>query len=159
MKTSQLESPMSAILKYLLQIIGIAFFFGILTYSVFKFWLPFLILNFSRIYYSSASAKAFNTEMVILLGIYTLFCYFANNFILNLYAKGKGIQLIISYVIDLLIVPLSILALVIFYNQTSKAASGHTTTLYNIYLITGLLIVKVFIASRIVSKTPAKKKA
>jgi len=159
MKTSQLDNTASAILKYLLQLIGIAFFFGILLYSVFKLWLPFLVLTFSRIYYSSASMSAFNTQMILLLVIYSLFCYFANNFILNLYSRGKTKQLIISYLIDLLIVPLSILILIIFYDKTLKVPSADTSILYNIYLITGLLVAKVFIASKVLSDTPAKKKA
>lgn len=158
MKTSQLDKTASVTLRYLLHFIGIAIFYGILVYLMFRLWLPVLILTFSKIYYSSASIKAFNTEFVLLLGIYTLFCYFANNFILNLYAKGKTKQLIISYIIDQLIVPLSILILIIFYNKTSKAADSDTSTLYNIYLITGLLVVKVLIAARFLSKAPAKKK-
>ncbi len=157
MKTSQLDKTTSVVFKYLLQFVGIACFFGILIYSMFSFWLPFLILKFSRIYYASASESKFNNELVLLLVIYSLFCYFANNFILNLYEKGKGKQMIISYLVDLLIVPLSILILIIFYNQTSKVATGDTSSLYNVYLITGLLVTKVIIAAKILSKTPAKR--
>jgi hypothetical protein len=157
MKTLQLDKIVSNTLKYLLHFLGVACFFGILLYSMFSFWLPFLILNFSKVYYTTASK--FSTELVALLGIYSLFCYFANNFILNLYEKGRTLQVIVSYLVDLLIVPLSVLILIIYYNKAEKIASGYVSMLYNVYLITGLLIVKVIIAARILSKGSAKRKA
>jgi len=159
MKSTQLDKTASVTLKYLLHLLGTALFFGILSYSMLRFWLPFLILNFSKIYYSSGTDNVFNTELAVLLIIYSLFCYFANNFVLNLYAKGKTKQLLLSFLIDLLIIPFSVLILIIFYNKTAKVADSDTSVLYNIYLITGLLIAKVFITANILSKkTSAEKK-
>ena len=157
MKTLQLDKIVANTLKYLLHFLGLACFFGILLYSMFSFWLPFLILNFSRVYYATESK--ISTELVVLMGIYSLFCYFASNFILGLYEKGKTLQMIISYLVDLLIVPLSVLILIIYYNRAEKIASAYVNTLYNVYLITGLLIVKVIISSWILSKSSAKAKA
>ena len=159
MKNSQLDKTTSVTLKYLLHILGIALFFGILSYSMLNFWLPFLILNFSKIYYSSGSISAFNLELAVLLIIYSLFCYFANNFILNLYAKGKTLQLLLSYLVDLLIVPFSVLILIIFYNKTSKSADSDTSTLYNIFLITGLLVAKVLITGNFLTKKSSAGKS
>lgn len=157
MKTLQLDKIVSNTFKYLLHFVGIACFFGVLLYSMFHFWLPFLILNFSKVYYAVPSK--FSTELVFLLIIYSLFCYVANNFILYLYAKGKTLQMIISYLVDLLIVPLSVLILIIYYNKVNRVASDYVSTLYNVYLITGLLIVKVIVAYKILSGSPAKRKA
>jgi hypothetical protein len=157
MKTLQLDKIVSNTFKYLLHFVGIACFFGILLYSMFNFWLPFLILNFSKLYYAIPSK--FSTELVFLLIIYSLFCYVANNFILNLYAKGRTLQMIISFFVDLLIVPLSVLILIIYYNKVAKVPSAYVSALYNEYLVTGLLIIKVIIAYKILSGSPAKRKA
>ena len=159
MKNSQLDKTASVTLKYLLHLLGIALFFGILSYSMLHFWLPFLILNFSKIYYSTGSISAFNLELAVLLIIYSLFCYFANNFILNLYAKGKTLQLVLSYLVDLLIVPFSVLILIIFYNKTAKVADSDTSTLYNIFVITGLLVAKVLITAYFLTKKETAKKS
>ena len=154
-----MDKTVSVTLKYLLHLLGIALFFGILSYSMLRFWLPFLILNFSKIYYSSGSISDFNLELAVLLIIYSLFCYFANNFILDLYAKGKTLQLLLSYLIDLLIVPFSVLILIIFYNKTAKVADSDTSTLYNIFVITGLLVAKVLLTVNLLTKKSTVKKS
>ncbi len=159
MKTSQLDKTASVTLKYLLHFLGISLFFGILSYSMLRFWLPFLILNFSKIYYSSGSISDFNLELAVLLIIYSLFCYFANNFILNLYAKGKTLQLLFSYLIDLLIVPLSVFILIIYFNKTAKVADSDTSTLYNIFVITGLLVAKVLFTANFLTKKAVTNKS
>jgi hypothetical protein len=148
-KTINIESAASVTLRYLLHFISIALFYGIMIYSTNKFWLPFLVKKLTKIYYVSGT---FGTQLIALLIIYCLFCYFVNNFVLDLYRKGKEKQLILSVIADLLIIPLSILLVIVYYNKTSKNLVADTDNLYNIYLITVLLLIKELITARLVSK-------
>ena len=157
MKTSQLDKATSVTLKYLLHFLSVALFFGIMLYSVLKFWLPLLVTKFSKIYY--ISQDVFMKEIVILLVFYSLFCYFANNFILDLYKRGKGLQLLVSVIVDILIVPLSLLLLIVYYDKTSKGGTSDVADLYNIYVVTLLLVLKVFIFAKMLSKGSSAKKA
>jgi hypothetical protein len=82
-----------------------------------------------------------------------VFCYFANNFILNLYQSGKAKQLLISYFVDFLILQLSI-TLMIFYNNRQHTPALDNS-IYNIYVVTVLLVIKEVITMKLLSKNSA----
>lgn len=88
---------------------------------------------------------------------YSLFCYFANNFVLNLYQKGKTGQLIISIILDALVLPLSMIIVIVYNNIAPKTSIPVIADIYNVYLITALLVIKVFIASKLFSKKAANR--
>jgi hypothetical protein len=156
MKTSKLDNPASITLKYLLHLISIALVYGILLYCSLHFWLPTFILKLSKLTY--IAANIFKKQFYVLLAIYTIFCYFVNNFVLHLYSSGKGWRLILSYFIDILIVPITILIMIFYNNKTSKIATGETDSLFNIYIAMGLLIIKEFIAVKLLSPKAAKRR-
>lgn len=155
-KTISPDQTASVILKYLLQLLGLALFYGFMLYTTVNFWIPFLIQVFSKVYYQPSYLSR---EMVILLIIYSLFCYFVNNFVLHLYEKGKTKQLIFSIIGDIVVLPVCFLILVIYNNIFSpKHYIPHIADLYNIYLVLGLLIVKEIIAASILSRESAPQK-
>lgn len=154
MKTSQLDRSASVTLKYMLHFLSVALFYGFMLYTTIEFWMPFLIHRFSKVYYAPASSPM-NKVFVIMLIAYSLFCYFANNFVLNLYQKGKTGQLIISIILDALILPLSMIIVIVYNNLAPKTSIPVIADIYNVYLITALLVIKVFIASKLFSKKTA----
>jgi hypothetical protein len=144
----------SSVLKYMLQILGLAFFYGIILYTTFHVWIPlFSGKLFSKVYYTM-----FQTNNIpILLAIYALFAYLSNNFLLKLYESGKTKQLLLSYFVDILVLVLGLLLSIIYNNITLKSGRGAIDDIYNIYIIMALLIVKEVIAASILSKkAPAK---
>ncbi|MBS1529958.1 MAG: hypothetical protein JSU01_06605 [Bacteroidetes bacterium] len=142
----------SVVLKYMLQVIGLAFFYGVLLYTTVHLWIPlFTGHTFSRVYYTLFQ----DNNIYLLLIIYTLFSYFANNFMLKLYERGKTRQLLLSILTDILIVPLGLLLTVLYNNLTIKSGRAGIDDIYNIYVIMALLIVKEIIAARIVLKKTA----
>lgn len=156
-KSISSDQTVSVILKYLLQLLGLALFYGFMLYTTINFWIPFLVQVFSKVYYAPSYLTS---QMVILLIIYSLFCYFVNNFVLHLYEKGKAKQLIFSIIGDILVLPVCFLILVIYNNIFSpKHYIPHIADLYNIYLVIGLLIVKELIAAGLLSREgkPQKK--
>lgn len=158
MKSIQADNIASVALKYLLHLLSIAAVYGILLYTTSAFWLHYLLKWFSKIPY--VTSPNFHDQVIHLLIIYSLFCYFANNFILDLYHATKTRQLIISIIADVLIIPLSILIVIIYNNIAHKNQPGDITTLYNIYLVTVLLVIKEFVTMKILgSNTPKSKTA
>lgn len=147
-KTVDAGQTVSVILKYLLHFISVALFYGIALYSTIHFWVGFLIKKFSHVYYVSG---VFDKQLVILLIVYSLFCYFSNNFLLHLYRKERSLQLVLSMIIDELLLPVSILLMIMYGNYIVKTPEADTSNLYNIYAITILLIIKEIIASWILS--------
>jgi len=156
MKTSNLDTAVSLILKYLLHLVSIALFYGLTLYFTSNFWIHYLLDKFTRVPY--ITTDNFHSQVIHLLIIYSLFCYFANNFILNLYQSGKAKQLLISYFVDFLILQLSI-TLMIFYNNRQHTPALDNS-IYNIYVVTVLLVIKEVITMTLLSKNsaPAKKK-
>jgi len=143
------NDAVSLVLKYLLQIIGLAFFYGVMLYTTVHVWIPLFSGNtFSRVYYT----LFVDNNIYLLLLIYTLFSYFANSFMLKLYERGKTRQLLISILIDLLILPAGLLLSVLYNNLTIKSGRAGIDDIYNIYIIMALLIIKEIVAARIVSK-------
>ena len=155
MKTANLDKTASVILKYLLHLLGVALFYFCLFYTSTSFWLHQLLEEFTRVPY--VSTPNFHEQIYHLLIIYSLFCYFANNFILDLYHKNKLKQLLISIIADMLILPLGILIMIIYNNTVGKHQPALDTSIYNIYVITILLVAKEFIAIKIISKKEGTK--
>ena len=156
MKTPQLDRTASVTLKYLLHFLGLALFYGFMLYTTINFWLPFLVHRFSKVYYAPASSTI-DKVFVIMLITYSLFCYFSNNFVLHLYQKGKTRQLIISIILDMLILPLSMAIVILYNNLAPKTSVPVIADIYNIYLITALLVLKVLILSKLFSTKTAVK--
>jgi hypothetical protein len=149
MKTS--DTVASSILKYLLHLISVALFYGLTYYFTFSTWIHFLLFKFATVPY--VTAGNFHFQVMILLIIYSLFCYFANNFILGLYKSGRARQLLTSYFIDFLILQLSMTIMILYNNRFHKTVLD--TSMYNVYVITVLLVTKELIAARLLSKKPA----
>jgi len=151
-KSVESNDAASVILKYLLQIIGLAFFYGVIMYTTIYLWVPlFTGHTFSRVYYT-----LFQTNNIhLLLIIFTLFSYFANNFMLKLYERGKTRQLLLSILTDVFVLPLGLLLSVLYNNMTIKSGRAGIDDIYNIYIIMALLIIKEIIAARIVARKSA----
>ncbi|HWD89817.1 MAG TPA: hypothetical protein VG367_16915 [Mucilaginibacter sp.] len=143
------DNAASIVLKYLLQIIGLAFFYGVLLYTTIHVWIPLFTGHpFSKVSYTLFQ----DNNIHLLLIIYTLFSYFANNFMLKLYERGKTIQLLLSILIDIFILPAGLLLTVVYNNFTVKSGRAGIDDIYNIYIIIALLIIKEIIAARIILK-------
>lgn len=143
----------SVVLKYMLQIIGLAFFYGILLYSTFYVWIPLFNDKFSKVIYTMFK----DNNIPLLLLIYALFSYFSNNFMLKLYERGKTKQLLISYITDIFVLALGILLSIIYNNLTRRSGHAAIDDFYNIYIIMVLLIIKELIAASILSKKALAK--
>jgi hypothetical protein len=155
-KTTTRDQVATNVLNYLLQLLSVAAFYFVLLYSIITFWFG-LINKINKLYYTDT--PNFNQQINYLLIIFSLFCYVANRFMLDLYHREKAKQLIISIIADLLIVPLGIFIMIVYNNLTVKTAHVMDTTVYNIYLITVLVVIKELIASKLLSKkeVPGKK--
>ena len=147
-KTLDHTSAASQVLKYLLQLIGLALFLGFIYYITLHAWIPLLIGAISKVSYT----KFQSNNLLLLLTMYSLFCYFANNFILKLYEPGKTKQLLLSILADLLVLPVGLLLTVLYNNFTVKSLHATIDDVYNIYIITILLVIKEVIAAQIVLK-------
>ena len=148
MKTSNVNTIVSFILKYLLHLISVALFYWLTLYFTLSSWVQFLLIKFATVPY--VTAGNFHFQVIILLIIYSLFCYFANNFILGLYQNGKAWKLIISYLVDFLVLQLSMTIMIIYNNRFHKTMMD--ISLYNVYVITVLLVAKELIARKLLSK-------
>jgi hypothetical protein len=149
MKTDNRDSIASTILNYLLQLIGVAIFYWLLIYTTINFWFFSFIRTITKVRYEAG--PHFTRELYFLLLIYTLFCYFANRFLLDIYHRKTARQLIISIVADYFIWPLEVFIMLIYNNSHITTIVVNISTLYNIYLITLLLIIKNVIAVKILS--------
>jgi hypothetical protein len=155
MKKLNRDQVASIVLKYLLHLLIIAGFYWLLLYTTTSFWLDTFFYKFTKLRYAAAGPE-FTEQLYLLLLIYTLFCYAANNFLLDIYHRKTAKQLAISMIADFLLLPLEILLMIIYNNLTIKTHLGDIGTVYNIYLITILLVIKNIIAAKFLS---AKKSA
>lgn len=144
------NSVASAILNYLLQLIGIAVFYWLLIYTTIHYWLRGFIYKIAKVRYEAG--PNFTKELYLLLLIFVIFCYLANRFLLNVYHRNKAKQLILSTVADYLIWPLQLLIMLIWNNMHIVNVVDDVSTLYNVYVITALLIIKNLIAVKLISK-------
>jgi hypothetical protein len=148
------SQAVSSVLKYMLQILGLAFFYAVILYTTLHVWIPlFSDKFFSKVYYTMFR----DNNIPMLLILYALFAYCSNNFLLKLYERGKTGQLLLSYFIDIFVLVLGLLLSILYNNVTIKSARGAIDDIYNIYIIMALLIIKEIIAALLLSKkAPAK---
>jgi hypothetical protein len=149
MKTNNDNNAASTILDYLLQLIGVALFYWFLIYTTINFWFFNFVHTITKVRY----------EAGILLLVYTLFCYLTNRFLLDIYHRRTARALIISIVVDYLIWPLQVWIMLMYNNHHIITITDDISTLFNVYLVTGFLIVKNVIAVKILSgkKVSAEK--
>jgi len=151
MENTRRNSASSTVLNYLLQLIGVALFYWLMIYTTIYFWLYNYLHSTAKVNYEGN--PNFTKELYLLLLLFSLFCYVANRFFLDLYHRKTAKQLIISIIADYLIWPIA-LSIVIFYDN-----KFHTTIVYdisrvfNIYLVTALLVIKNIVAAMLLSKT------
>lgn len=144
------NSIASAILNYLLQLIGIAVFYWLLIYTTIHYWLRGFIYKIAKVRYEAG--PSFTKELYLLLLIFVIFCYLANRFLLDVYHRDKAKQLILSTIADYMIWPLQLLIMLIWNNTHIVNVVDDISTLYNVYVITALLIIKNLIAVKLMSK-------
>lgn len=144
------NSIASAILNYLLQLIGVAAFYWLLIYTTINYWLRGFIYRIAKVRYEAG--PNFTKELYMLLLIFVIFCYLANRFLLDVYHRNKTKQLIFSTIADYFIWPLQLLIMLIWNNTHIVHIVEDISTLYNVYVITALLIIKNLIAVKLMSK-------
>ena|ERR1700761_1270929 len=149
MKTNNDNNAASTILNYLLQLIGVALFYWFLIYTTINFWFFNFVHTITKVRYEAG--PNFTKELYILLLVYTLFCYLINRFLLDIYHPKNALALTISIVVDYLIWPLQIWIMLLYNNHHITTITDDISTLFNVYLITGFLIVKNAIAVKILS--------
>ncbi|MBV8388232.1 MAG: hypothetical protein JO080_00375 [Mucilaginibacter sp.] len=154
MKTNR-DSVASTVLNYLLQLLGVAAFYWLLIYTTIHYWLRGFIYKIAKVRYEAG--PNFTKELYLLLLIFVIFCYLANRFLLDVYHRSTAKQLVISTIADYLIWPLQILIMLIWNNMHIVSIADDVSTLYNVYVVTGLLIIKNVIAVRLISKTTDTK--
>jgi hypothetical protein len=157
MKTDNRDSIASTILNYLLQLLGVAGFYWLLIYTTIHFWFQTFIYKFSKVRYEAG--PNFTKELYLLLLILSIFCYLANRFLLDIYHTKTAKQLIISIAVDYFIWPLQILIMILYNNIHIISFADNISTLFNIYVITALLILKNAIAVKLMSKKNSAAKA
>jgi hypothetical protein len=154
MKTDNRNSITSTILNYLLQLLGLAAFYWLLLYTTAAYWFNGFVNTFSKMLRYEAGPN-FSKELDFLLLIFAIFCYLANRFLLDLFHTKTAKQLIISITVDYFIWPLQIFIMIMYHNIFMTTIVYDISTLFNVYLITGLLIVKNVIAVKLMSKKAA----
>lgn len=151
MENTRRDSLLTTVLNYLLQLIGVALFYWLMIYTTIYYWLYTYLHSTAKVNYEGG--PDFTKELYLLLLLFSLFCYVANRFFLDLYHRKTAKQLIISIIADYLIWPVA-LSIVIFYdNKFHTTIIYDVSRLFNIYLITALLVIKNIIAARLLSKT------
>ena len=157
MKTDNRDSIASTILNYLLQLLGVAGFYWLLIYTTINYWFHGFIYKFAKVRYEAG--PNFTKELYFLLLILSIFCYLANRFLLDIYHTKTAKQLIISIAVDYLIWPLQLFIMIMYNNIYKTTIVDNISTLFNIYVITGLLILKNVITVKLMSnKTASAKK-
>jgi hypothetical protein len=152
MENTRSNSLLTTVLNYLLQLIGVGLFYWLMIYTTIYYWLYTYLHKTAKVTYEGG--PNFTKELYLLLLLFSLFCYVANRFFLDLYHRKTVKQLIISIVVDYLIWPIA-LSIVIFYdNKFHTTIIYNVSKLFNIYIITALLVIKNIIAARLLSKTP-----
>ncbi len=143
-------SVMSAILNSLLQLIGAAAFYWLLIYTTIHYWMRGFIYGIAKVRYEAGAN--FTKELYLLLLIFVIFCYLANRFLLDVYHRNRTKQLILSTIADYLIWPLQLFIMLKWNNAHIVNAVDDVSTLYNVYVITALLIIKNLIAVKLISR-------
>ena len=138
----------SVILNFLLQLLGVALFYFLLLYTTTHYWLRGFVYRIAKVRYEAG--PNFTKELYILLLIFVIFCYLANRFLLDVYHRNKIKQLILSTIADYLIWPLQLLIMLVWNNMHIVNVVQDVSTLYNVYVITALLIIKNLIAVKLI---------
>ena len=138
----------SVILNFLLQLLGVALFYFLLLYTTTHYWLRGFVYRIAKVRYEAG--PNFTKELYILLLIFVIFCYLANRFVLDVYHRNKIKQLILSTIADYLIWPLQLLIMLVWNNMHIVNVVQDVSTLYNVYVITALLIIKNLIAVKLI---------
>lgn len=158
MKTDNRESIASTVLNYLLQLIGVAAFYWLLLYSTINYWLNKFVFKIAKVSYEAG--PNFTKELYFILFIFTIFCYLANRFVLDLYHTKTAKQLIISIAADYLIWPLQVFIMLEYNNWHITSIVKDVSTLCNVFVLTFLVIIKNVIAVKLLSsKNSSKEKA
>lgn len=144
------DSVSSAVLNYLLQLLGVAAFYWLLIYTTIYYWLTGFLYRIAKVRYDAG--PNFTKQLYLLLLIFVIFCYLANRFLLDLYHRKTAKQLVISTIADYLIWPLQILIMLIWNNKHIVTIVVDISTLYNVYVVTALLVIKNVIAIKLISK-------
>jgi hypothetical protein len=144
------DSAASIVLNYFLQLLGVAAFYWLLIYTTIYYWLDSFIHRLSKVAYTAG--PNFTKQLYFLLLIFAIFCYLANRFLLDLYHRKTAIQLIISIFFDYLLWPLQIYIMIVWNNKHITTIVDDISTIYNVFVITGLLVVKNVIAVKFLSK-------
>ncbi|MDO3624579.1 hypothetical protein [Mucilaginibacter sp. BT774] len=154
------NSIVSSILNFLLQLLGVALFYWVLIYTTIYYWLSGFLYRIAKVRYEAG--PNFTKELYLILLIFTIFCYLANRFLLDVYHRNTAKQFIISTIADYLIWPLQLFIMMFWANTHMVSVVDDITTLLNVYVLTGLLIVKNIIAVMLINKNDnisAKTKA
>ncbi|MDB5022520.1 MAG: hypothetical protein JWP78_275 [Mucilaginibacter sp.] len=150
MKKINPDQVVSVVLKYLLHFLINAGIYFALLFIFTSFWLHQLFSKFSHMAY--LSDDDFHRLIYFELAIYTLFCYFANNFVFDLYHRKRAKQLMFSVIVDLLIIPVDMFIMIAYNNIALKHTIMMEASLYNVYLITVLIVIKELITGIILSR-------
>jgi signal transduction histidine kinase len=142
------NSAASSILNFLLQLLGVALFYWLLLYTTTHYWLRGFVYKIAKVRYEAG--PNFTKELYLLLLIFVIFCYLANRFLLDVYHRNKSKQLIFSTIADYFIWPLQVLIMLIWNNMHIVNVVDDVSTLYNVYIITALLIIKNLIAVKLI---------
>jgi hypothetical protein len=143
------DSVTSTVLDYFLQLLGVAIFYWLLIYTTIHYWLQGFVYKFTKVRYEAA--PNFTKELYLLLFIFTIFCYLSNRFLLDLYHRKTAKQLIISIIFDYLLWPLQVYIMIVWNNKHITTIVDNINTIFNVYLVTGLLVVKSLIAVKLLS--------
>jgi hypothetical protein len=154
MKKINPDQVASVVLKYLLHFLLNAGIYFALLYIFTSFWLHRLFSKFSHMSY--LSDDDFHRLIYFELAIYTLFCYFVNNFVFDLYHRKRAIPLLFSVIADLVIIPLDMFIMIAYNNIALKHTIMMESALYNVYLITALIVIKELITGAILSRKKAE---
>ena len=143
------DSVASHVLDYLLQLLGVAAFYWLLIYTTIHYWMRGFIYGIAKVRYEAG--PNFTKELYLLLLIFVIFCYLANRFLLDVYHRKRTKQLILSTIADYLIWPLQLFIMLKWNNAHIVNAVDDIGTLYNVYVITALLIIKNLIAVKLIN--------
>lgn len=141
------HSVATTVLNSLLQLLGVAIFYWLLIYTSIHYWLKGFVYKITKVRYEAG--PNFTKELYLLLLIFVIFCYLANRFLLHIYHRNTAKQLIVSTIVDYLLWPLQLLIMLIWNNMHITTIADDVSSLYNVYLITALLVLKNVIAIKL----------
>ena len=148
------DSIATTILNYFLQLLGLAAFYWLILYTTIHYWFRGFIFRFTKLNYDAG--PNFTQQLYVLLLLYCIFCYLANRFLLNLYNRNTAGKLILSIILDYFIWPLQILIMLLYNNIHITTIVKDVSTLYNVYVITVLLMIKTIIFLKFLPAGAAK---